>query len=55
VLAKVMNYSNDKIQYSTVIYCYDKILVNVAAHVILQWIVYNIIKYNKNKIKYTKK
>ena len=42
------------IEYNIVMYCYDKIFVNVAVYIILQWIMQNITKYNTNKIKYNK-
>jgi hypothetical protein len=35
MLARVMNCYNDTIQYNIVVCCYDKMLVNVAAYVIL--------------------
>jgi hypothetical protein len=38
------------IKYNIVKCCYDKILVNVAAYVMLQRMVINIIKYIKNII-----
>jgi len=34
LLAKVMNYGTVQIKYNTVVCCYVKVLVNVAAHVI---------------------
>jgi hypothetical protein len=34
-----------KIKYNIVVGCYDKILVNVAAYVILHLIIQNIMKY----------
>ena len=34
-------------KYNIVVFCYDKILVYVAAYVILQWKIQNVIKHNK--------